>query len=673
MNETARIIISVSAALLTVLFGVQWVYTNLLNKQLQTKQSMMRIFHPRQTTFAAAIKVLIPATVFLIAVSVSTGLSYTTVNGLEVTTIQSESELRELLSEYAQGGNPLMPGLATTAMRIESAGADSFTETNVQVPGVDEIDNVKTDGRFIYQTRYNHLTSQEEVVITRAWPVSALSVEQIIPLQNDVDCYLDDTVEFCIYETLEGLYVDEDRLIVILSRSVFPNDAHQPPNDVRASTEEFTILPWFGGWSTDTVVRDYDKGNDFALTNEYVFEGSMIGTRKMDDHLFVITNNFIHPEDDDLLPRYVVNNTVVTTAYNNINYVRDTMPTGFTSLYGIDLVTQEVADQHLLSSSSSTMHVSQNNIYLLDQRYLSIARLAFFIDQGQDVEEPRTRVTRFELTGHTIALASAGEFIGTPLNPFSMDEQDGFLRVTTTTGWGEATNNRLIILDKNLQVVSTIEGLGKPNERLQSTRFVGERAYLVTFDMTDPFYVVEVADPFNPVVLGELEITGFSSYLQPLDATHILGIGFDADPQGQILGLKLAIYDVSDPANPVEKSQALLSYDAFGWSSASVTYNHKDLLLDLNNHIIGFPFQSYQPLMNVSQNGYMVYSFQALALTLEAFIEHSESGGWNNQMQKGLILDDYLYTVSFGEVGITALEDVSTQLALLSTLTTETP
>jgi uncharacterized secreted protein with C-terminal beta-propeller domain len=157
--------------------------------------------------------------------------------------------------------------------------------------------------------------------------------------------------------------------------------------------------------------------------------------------------------------------------------------------------------------------------------------------------------------------------------------------------------------------------------------------------------------------------------LQPLDENHILGIGFEADERGQTLGMKLAIYDVSNPLNPVEKSQAILLYEEFGWNFASVTYNHKDLLLDTSRNIIGFPFQSsnYRDNQYTYQTGYMVYSFDDFLLNREAFIQHSDATDYMNTMQKGLFLEDYLVTVSSFEVGISNLNDLTVLIDLIET------
>ena len=675
MNDIFRIGLIVISSLITVLFGVQWFYTTVLNKQLQTKHAMMRIFNPKQNNFVSALKVLVPATVLLVAISVAPSLQYGDFNGLEVGRIQSDAELRQLLSEYRRDDNFLMPGIAMTAdLRMESvsvpmgSSADSFTTTNVQVVGVDEMDTIKTDGSFIYQTRYNVELNVEEVVIIRAWPVEELQAVLTFPAIADNECYLDVTKEFCINESIQGLYVDGDSLIVISNRSVYSNYAFTQGAS-EAADQTARSLPWVGEWQSDTVVRVYAKANSFELVDEYVFEGYMIGTRKINNDLFVITSKFVSVDAEELLPRYSLNGNVTRTNYSNISYLRDTDPYGFTSIYGINLATKDISDEHLLNSSSSILYVSATNIYLLDQRFLNTPRMAFFIDQGFNIDESVSRVTRFALNGNNITLAAAGEFLGTPLNQFSMDESDGYLRITTTQGFGDDTNNRLIVMDDNLTIVASLDNLGKPRERLQSTRFLGDRAYLVTFELTDPFYVIDLSNPLNPTILGELEITGFSSYLQPLDANHILGIGFEADDQGQTLGLKLAVYNVTDPTNPIEQSKAILLYEDFGWNFASVTYNHKDLLLDLNKSIIGFPFSSY----NYSNNaytfltGYMVYSFEDMQLTQEAFIQHSDSVDYMNDMQKGLFLDDYLYTVSRNEVGVTRLSNLSELIALVNT------
>jgi hypothetical protein len=133
MNEISRIILIGASLLLTLLFGAQWFYTTVLNKQLQSKHAMMRIFHPKHNSFVSAIKVFVPATVLLVAISVAPSLQYNDFNGLEIGRIESDTELRQLLSEYANNRNVLMPGIAMTSdMRLESAvtptsvGADNF-------------------------------------------------------------------------------------------------------------------------------------------------------------------------------------------------------------------------------------------------------------------------------------------------------------------------------------------------------------------------------------------------------------------------------------------------------------------------------------------------------------------------------------------------------------------
>ena len=155
---------------------------------------------------------------------------------------------------------------------------------------------------------------------------------------------------------------------------------------------------------------------------------------------------------------------------------------------------------------------------------------------------------------------ASGSVNGTLLNQFSMDEHDGYLRIVTTTGspWSEQnqSESQLIVMEeqgKSLVQVGQVGGLGK-GESLYSVRLLDDVGFAVTFRQIDPFYVIDLSDPVNPEVVGELKIPGFSTYLHPVDENIVLGIGQNADDQGRVLGLKVSSFDVSDPSNPVETS-----------------------------------------------------------------------------------------------------------------------
>ena len=163
------------------------------------------------------------------------------------------------------------------------------------------------------------------------------------------------------------------------------------------------------------------------------------------------------------------------------------------------------------------------------------------------------------------------------MNQYSMDENNGYFRIATTSydySQGSATStqeNNLYILDSNLNVVGQLQNLAS-GEDLHSARFIGDRCYLVTFNQIDPLFVVDLSNPTSPQVLGNLTIPGYSDFLQPYDATHLIGIGQDvntsigaglAEITGDVYytavqGLKVSLFDVSDVANPTEISSVVI-------------------------------------------------------------------------------------------------------------------
>jgi len=205
-------------------------------------------------------------------------------------------------------------------------------------------------------------------------------------------------------------------------------------------------------------------------------------------------------------------------------------------------------------------------------------------------------------------IVATGQVPGRLLNQFSMDEYEGNLRVATTVG----NSNDLYVLDSQLRTIGSVKGFGE-TERIYAVRFIGEKGYIVTFRQTDPFFVVDLSDPKNPKIAGELKIPGFSSYLHPLGENMILGVGME---DGRV---KLSLFDVSDAENPVEIDRYMLSES---WSE--VIGNHRAFLADEKHQIFFIP----------AKNGYIFSYNDGLKL-----IKATESGF------RALFIDDFLYIV----------------------------
>ncbi|WP_282433371.1 beta-propeller domain-containing protein [Desulfitobacterium chlororespirans] len=306
--------------------------------------------------------------------------------------------------------------------------------------------------------------------------------------------------------------------------------------------------------------------------------------------------------------------------------------------------------------------------------------------------EVNTSVYKFNLQAGDTKYLGMGSVPGNILNQFSMDEHNGYFRIATTlqklpirTGEAELTNN-LYILDQNMKQAGKIENIA-PGEKIYSVRFMGDRGYMVTFKTVDPLFVLDLKDPNRPVILGELKIPGYSNYLHPYDENHIIGFGKEAieveEPhwsgEGTVknayyLGMKVALFDVSDVNNPQEKFKIEIGDRG---TESELFSNHKALLFDQEKGILAFPvtvcdidpatvskddyLAQKDPRLAYGQpvfQGAFVYNLSAeKGFTLKGMITHHPPGAvvnlqkagrydYNRDISRSLTIGDTIYTLS---------------------------
>jgi len=304
-------------------------------------------------------------------------------------------------------------------------------------------------------------------------------------------------------------------------------------------------------------------------------------------------------------------------------------------------------------------------------------------------ELEKTIIQKISIDGMDIELEDSGAVPGRTLNQFSMDEYKGYFRIATTNSqWNrDRSANHVYVLDDSMDIVGELEDLA-PGERIYSARFMGERLYLVTFRNIDPLFVIDLADPTNPSVLGKLKIPGYSDYLHPYDENHIIGVGKETieDKERDIAwqqGVKLALFDVSDVEKPKQISKveigdrgsdsyALQDHKAFLFSKA------KNLLvipvtvaeIDEEKYPDGVKPQQYGD--TVFQGAY-VFNLDLDGFELKGKITHVEdpekfkkSGrywyGDGENIKRTLYMDDVLYTVSDSKIKMNDLDDIDDEL-----------
>jgi uncharacterized secreted protein with C-terminal beta-propeller domain len=326
--------------------------------------------------------------------------------------------------------------------------------------------------------------------------------------------------------------------------------------------------------------------------------GSIISSRRIDDRLYVISNHYpiMAEDDDDPRPVFRLDEQVMVPEFGDIKYLSE-FPTETFTIVTTIFLDEEVTldfDVFLGASGWGIVYVSHNAIYLASYIYFYNQLTLEYTSKGIIMSY------MFEEDG-TVSFGGAGAYEGYVINQFAIDEYDGYLRMVTTEGWSDTVVNRLYVFarteiegQRSLSQVGLLdEGIGKPRETVRSVRFNGTTATIVTYEQTDPLYVVDLSDPTSPTIRAGLEVTGYATYQHVWEPHLIIGIGYESEGW-QIFGLKLTLFDITDPDNPiVVGSPLILDFEDYGWSYSEALYNHKALLISKPFGFIGFSISTY--------------------------------------------------------------------------------
>ena len=406
----------------------------------------------------------------------------------------------------------------------------SHGETNVQVAGIDEADVIKNDGRYLYFVAGNRL-----VIVDAIDPANMTVAGRIV---------LDDMSSF------SEMFITGNRLTAI-GYSYEENTVNKENNEKKVAPGY--IIP--GRSFTFAKVYDITDRSNPVMTREFKIEGSPLSTRVKDNKLYLVTNKWayfygaegVQPRAEDILPvKYDSKAGKDSTMINpgEIAYLPNPVDNSFMTISVMEINGNQAVKTETVMGGGSTVYMSHNALYIVKPAmyFFPLLETAVSVDESAEGSatseeapavaqptkppEPKTAIYKYDLTGNTVKYAGTGEVKGDVLNQFSMDEFNGFFRIATTD-WGRGeSNNNVYILDSNMKNVGAVKNLA-PGERIYSVRFSGNTGYVVTFRNMDPLFVLDLSNPSNPKVLGELKIPGFSNYLHPVGDGLLLGLGVD--------------------------------------------------------------------------------------------------------------------------------------------------
>ncbi len=472
----------------------------------------------------------------------------------ELKRFTSYEELKNFLSKaQASIKGPyeiMVDNLIGTIPTIAESLKARFSETNIQVAGVDEEDIVKTDGEYIYLARDN------QIFIVRAYPAEEASLLSTVNATGPVT----------------GLYFSGDRLIAVVGGwSYYPI-----PECVNC---RIIGKPFIAANTSIQVFDISDRRNPIEVRRA-TLSGWPVTSRMIGDYVYLITSEPVVIQDggDIVLPSYSDGQHIHNVRPVEIYYT-DLPDYGYTytNVMALNILREDEAPTitTIMAPASGIVYVSRKNIYIASLHWS---------DTGETV------IHRLAVDEARITPAAVGAVPGHLLNQFSLDEYDGYLRVATTLSSSmEESVNSIYILDMGLELVGKVEGLAT-GETIYSARFMGDKAYLVTFRKVDPLFVVDLK-PTEPRVLGKLKIPGYSSYLHPYGNKYLIGIGKDAEPAESgdfawFQGLKISLFDVTVLTDPREVDSLILGDRG---TESEVLYNHRAFLFDRERAILVIP------------------------------------------------------------------------------------
>ena len=570
----------------------------------------------------------------------------------------------DVIGKADNAGSIGIDSASSTESSSSSSNTKDYSTTNIQVENVDEADIVKTDGDYIYSI------SEDNVIITDVKDPKQPKVVATIKSEDD--------------DIPEDIILYKDKLVVI-------------------STKGNQTQRYYYNNRMNTVVKIYNitSREKPVLTKSYEMYEPYYTSRCIDNVLYVISSGNLRKEDDEIVVGYNEDNMEKELSVDKIKYLKDVKTTKQTLISTVDL-NNETADIKLDSylMNISNAYVSENAIYLLNQRYSNDTKMPISLLFGlkgvfglEDYYEMYvesgyyTEIYKFDIK-EDVEYKAKTKAKGKTINQYSLDEKDNHLRIALYDNDG----SRVAIFDEDLKQIGISDNVAK-GEKMYSSRFIGDKVYFVTYKTIDPLFVMDLSNETKPKVLGKLKIPGYSTYLHPYDENYIIGIGMETkeiinrnsngkviSTTAKVVGMKMALFDVSNVNSPVQISSVVIGDSR---TTSAILTNPKALLFSKEKSIIAIPVNNYSQDFEVTSSnnyetminnytkyskpynaeGYFVYNINVQdGFKLKGVITHEKTNATyyysNSKLLRGLYIDNNLYTVSETMIKVNELDSL---------------
>ncbi len=550
----------------------------------------------------------------------------------------SQNELDGDVSGDVSGVKTKEYGVVYDAEAVNAKSADSaskmYSNTNVQVSGIDEADIIKNDGEYIY------FIHGKSVLIYRAADLKKMSA---VKIKSEKDNF-----------SVNDIYVYKNRLVVITTE-YGASDGNE--------TNGCSVSKFAGFYNAGARCFIYDTENkeNPSLVFEQTQSGSYVTSRLNGNILFTVS--YYHPAymddgekyEENVIPS--VNGKMIKRGDIFFKPEGDSLCYTVVSACNIEKNESVGTSYAYLGGYSDACYCTGDMLYISRRENLC-ERIKKEYSVSEDIIY--TEIIGLSVSENEIKQVSSGIVKGIFIGQFAMDEYNGYFRCATTSFAGDEIFKResnIYVLDSSLNTVGKIENL-KENEEVKSVRFMGDTAYVVTFENTDPLFIIDLSNPNSPKKTGEVKLPGFSSYLHPVGENLIVGIGYGGDENGADASvIKVTLFDVSDKKNPKVRD-SLIFKDA----ETETLYNFKAFVSFPEKNCIGIPLLHFRGSYSdkdtyydeATDRSYLLISLDGGKLTEKNRFFHEtdytaygcEDDEFIAEFFRGIYIGETLYTVS---------------------------
>lgn len=488
----------------------------------------------------------------------------------------------------------------------------TYSKTNVQVENVDEADIIKNDGKYIYTASSNS--------------------------ENKISIYKPDGKKVKLMSQIEYNNVDDDE------NEAFISDIYIYNNSLIAQSYSYDENSW-----EYTNIDIYSLADIKKPKKIYSFsqQGSYVSSRITNGKLLVVSNRYISSDlcktDEDYLPKTKINSAEKSLSPKDICIVNDSNSESLLIVSEIDILSKEnTVVSKAIAGAGTNIYCNENNLYIANSIW-DDQNQAHRLKDISPILKFNTEIYKIDITSG-IKFTAKATVSGAVNNQFSMDEYAGNFRIATTASDEKSNDiNKLYVFDSSLKKLGEIEGFAK-GESIQAVRFSGNTAYVITYENTDPLFVIDLSNPQKPKIKGSVKISGFSTNLIPISSNQLLGIGYADDNTNPYTdGIKFVLFDVSNPQKPT-----VLDSKVIHNATSEAQDNHKAILVNGKSSFV-IPYEDVN-----FENGYTV-NLKAGSIVFEVkdnkinISKKYATKTLSSDIVRSTIFDNAVYTFNGGE------------------------